>query len=260
MPAFLVETAAPSPFDYTDSPPAEDELDETPQRSYQKRQTKLSQYLAQLAQRPSNVPNIDEGVGESVPLDGTLGQSGTTAGSQADGLASMGLSRSGSSTSFNGTGGISASSSVNSGLGIVASSSSGNLDGADGGASAVPGQAPGTSRVNPEQDSFSYIEAILESLAYLGKLGLAMDTVLQRAPLEMYNLVEATVVDVDERYDYCVNYRMRDEANVACSVGTTRCDATRCAWRALAARPSCSSAGRSPLPTRLHTRSCSARA
>lgn len=52
---------------------------------------------------------------------------------------------------------------------------------------------------SPEQDSFAYIESILESLAYLGKLGVAIDSVLQRNPLEIYNLVESTAAEVDER-------------------------------------------------------------
>jgi hypothetical protein len=52
---------------------------------------------------------------------------------------------------------------------------------------------------SPEQDSFAYIESILESLAYLGKLGIAIDSVLQRNPLEVYNLVESTAAEVDER-------------------------------------------------------------
>lgn len=55
--------------------------------------------------------------------------------------------------------------------------------------------------VNPETNSFVYIESLIESLAVLGKLSLGLDGVLQRAPLEIYNLVEATLHEVDERHD-----------------------------------------------------------
>ncbi|KAI6007185.1 Sec8 exocyst complex component-specific domain-containing protein [Pisolithus albus] len=53
--------------------------------------------------------------------------------------------------------------------------------------------------VNPEADSFAYIEILLESLAILGKLGNALDTVMQRLSSELYALVEATVSEVEER-------------------------------------------------------------
>ncbi|KAI6047781.1 exocyst complex component sec8 [Pisolithus marmoratus] len=53
--------------------------------------------------------------------------------------------------------------------------------------------------VNPEADSFAYIEMLLESLAILGKLGNTLDTVVQRLPSEIYALVESTVSEVEER-------------------------------------------------------------
>ncbi|KAG0144745.1 hypothetical protein CROQUDRAFT_46818 [Cronartium quercuum f. sp. fusiforme G11] len=53
---------------------------------------------------------------------------------------------------------------------------------------------------NPELNSFSYIESLVESLAVLGKLSLGLDGVLQRAPLEIYNFVEATLHEVEERH------------------------------------------------------------
>ncbi len=53
----------------------------------------------------------------------------------------------------------------------------------------------------PESDSFSYMETILESLAVLGKLGVALETVTQRLPTEVYNLVEATISEVGERVE-----------------------------------------------------------
>jgi len=55
---------------------------------------------------------------------------------------------------------------------------------------------------NPESDSFAYMETLLESLAVLGKLASALDSISQRLPGEIYNLVEATLDEVDERADY----------------------------------------------------------
>ena len=55
---------------------------------------------------------------------------------------------------------------------------------------------------NPEADSFTYIETLLESLAVLGKLGHALDVVAQKLPQEIYNLVETTLDEVAERAEY----------------------------------------------------------
>ncbi|KIJ68218.1 hypothetical protein HYDPIDRAFT_106370 [Hydnomerulius pinastri MD-312] len=52
---------------------------------------------------------------------------------------------------------------------------------------------------NPEADSFTYIETLLESLAILGKLGSALDIVMQRLQSEIYSLVESTIEEVEER-------------------------------------------------------------
>ncbi|KAG8219664.1 hypothetical protein J3R82DRAFT_619 [Butyriboletus roseoflavus] len=57
----------------------------------------------------------------------------------------------------------------------------------------------GHSNVNPEADSFAYIETLLESLAILGKLGSALDSVVQRLQSEIFSLVESTVEEVEER-------------------------------------------------------------
>ena len=43
---------------------------------------------------------------------------------------------------------------------------------------------------NPESDSFTYFETILESLAIMGKLGAALESVTQRLPMELYSLVD----------------------------------------------------------------------
>ncbi|CCL98507.1 uncharacterized protein FIBRA_00506 [Fibroporia radiculosa] len=55
---------------------------------------------------------------------------------------------------------------------------------------------------NPEADSFSYIETVLESLAVLGKLGTALDVVSQKLPGEISTLVEATLDEVEERAEF----------------------------------------------------------
>ncbi|KAF9242326.1 Sec8 exocyst complex component-specific domain-containing protein [Melanogaster broomeanus] len=52
---------------------------------------------------------------------------------------------------------------------------------------------------NPEADSFTYMETLLESLAVLGKLGSALDIVMQRLQSEIFSLVESTVDEVAER-------------------------------------------------------------
>jgi hypothetical protein len=57
-----------------------------------------------------------------------------------------------------------------------------------------------TSRPNPEADSFLYMEGLLESLASLGKLKAAIDTVSQRISMEIHDLIENTIDEVDERF------------------------------------------------------------
>lgn len=52
---------------------------------------------------------------------------------------------------------------------------------------------------SPDSDSFEYIETLVEALAVLGKLGSGVDTIAQRLPLELFNLVETTVNEVRER-------------------------------------------------------------
>ncbi|KAG2122034.1 Sec8 exocyst complex component-specific domain-containing protein [Suillus cothurnatus] len=54
---------------------------------------------------------------------------------------------------------------------------------------------------NPEGDSFTYIETLLESLAVLGKLGSTLDVVAQRLQGEIYSLVECTLDEVEERME-----------------------------------------------------------
>ena len=59
-----------------------------------------------------------------------------------------------------------------------------------------------SSNLNPEADSFAYMETLLESLAVLGKLGNALDNIAQRLPGEIFALVETTLDEVEERAEY----------------------------------------------------------
>lgn len=61
---------------------------------------------------------------------------------------------------------------------------------------------PLASDQNPESDSFTYIETLLESLAILGKLGTALDVVAQKLPQEIYSLVDLTIEEVAERAEF----------------------------------------------------------
>ena len=53
---------------------------------------------------------------------------------------------------------------------------------------------------NPEADSFTYIENLLEALFVLGKLNHALDVATQRVASEIHALVEVTLDEVEERY------------------------------------------------------------
>ncbi|KAF9090399.1 hypothetical protein BGX29_011503 [Mortierella sp. GBA35] len=53
--------------------------------------------------------------------------------------------------------------------------------------------------VNPEVDSAYYLEILVESLGLLGKFKDAILTILQRVPLETYQLIDKTISEVNER-------------------------------------------------------------
>lgn len=82
--------------------------------------------------------------------------------------------------------------SKNSGRGFSSLPGSGNSD----------SSTRADSLLNPESDSFAYLENVLESLAVLGRLGNALDTVVQRVPTEIYALVETTIDEVSEHAEY----------------------------------------------------------
>ena len=54
--------------------------------------------------------------------------------------------------------------------------------------------------VHPENNSFSYITQIVFALHSLAQLHRAMDTVTQRLPLEVYQLVDKTIGEVEARH------------------------------------------------------------
>ncbi|KAI8353061.1 Sec8 exocyst complex component-specific domain-containing protein [Mortierella sp. GBAus27b] len=53
--------------------------------------------------------------------------------------------------------------------------------------------------INPEVDSIYYLEILVESLGLLGKFKDAIVTILQRVPLETYQLIDKTIAEVNER-------------------------------------------------------------
>lgn len=193
VPVFLVESAPRSIFDYSTSPDLASDgskggagaLSANSIKS-PKAQTRLHQFLTQVSKRSGSGPLESLGMDESVPLESLLDNDPAKDKSRevaANGLSH--LTRSGSTASVNVAGGPPSAS-------VVDEEASSRRHTFTNGASR-------TIASNPEQDSFAYIEVLLTSLAYLGKLSFAMDSVLQRGPLEIYNLVEATATEVDER-------------------------------------------------------------
>ncbi|WFD23784.1 Xaa-Pro aminopeptidase [Malassezia equina] len=57
------------------------------------------------------------------------------------------------------------------------------------------------SAASREEDSFQYMSVLLESLSQLGKLGYALDTIAQLVPMELYELVDATIEEVEARHE-----------------------------------------------------------
>ncbi|KXS11677.1 hypothetical protein M427DRAFT_426557 [Gonapodya prolifera JEL478] len=63
--------------------------------------------------------------------------------------------------------------------------------------------------VNPELDSYHYIEVLVECLRLLGKIPETIDVIRQRLPLELYDLVERTTTEVRKRHDVAVDRKPR---------------------------------------------------
>jgi exocyst complex component 4 len=53
---------------------------------------------------------------------------------------------------------------------------------------------------NPESDSFAYLHLLIESLNALGRLDVAVETITQRLPVELFRVVEKCNAEVDQRY------------------------------------------------------------
>lgn len=56
-----------------------------------------------------------------------------------------------------------------------------------------------TSR-NPEADTFSYIQLLVESLDRMSRLDLAIDQIEQRLPVELFRVVERSYTEVEQKY------------------------------------------------------------
>jgi len=56
-----------------------------------------------------------------------------------------------------------------------------------------------TTKVHPESDSFSYIQQIVMALHSLSQVHRAMDTITQRLPVEVYQLVDKTIQEIELR-------------------------------------------------------------
>ncbi|ODN76972.1 hypothetical protein L202_05535 [Cryptococcus amylolentus CBS 6039] len=82
---------------------------------------------------------------------------------------------------------------------FTTSGSQGSLSSLAGDTEGPPEMLSAIGLSNPEAESFSYIESLLEALAAMGRLGQALDVVTQRAPAETHGLVESTLDEVDDR-------------------------------------------------------------
>jgi exocyst complex component 4 len=56
------------------------------------------------------------------------------------------------------------------------------------------------SQRNPEADTFSYIQLLVESLNKMGRLEIAVDTIEQRLPVELFKVVEKSNNEVAQRH------------------------------------------------------------
>lgn len=65
---------------------------------------------------------------------------------------------------------------------------------------AVGGAGHSAEGVNPEADSYAYMELLLEALAALGRLGAGLEITAQRVSSEVYALAETTLDEVEDRY------------------------------------------------------------
>lgn len=53
---------------------------------------------------------------------------------------------------------------------------------------------------NPEADTFTYVNLLVEALNKLGRLETAVDTLKQRLPVELFGIVNETINDIDQKH------------------------------------------------------------
>jgi exocyst complex component 4 len=64
-----------------------------------------------------------------------------------------------------------------------------------------------TATAHPESDSFTYIKTIILALRSLSQVHRAMDTLSQRLPVEVYQLVDKTISEVEARHSINMHAR-----------------------------------------------------
>ena len=73
---------------------------------------------------------------------------------------------------------------------------------------------------NPEADSFYYIHLLIESLHKMNRLEVAVDTIEQRMPVELFRVVDRTNVEVAQRHpDNMRNASRRKQKSVEFGLG-----------------------------------------
>lgn len=132
----------------------------TPRPPNQDRPLKIFRYLKSLSVKPAPDSNVAGDLGEIGVAPGYLKEMGTA---------------------------------------MTASQSTDNMNTAGAANGTVNGDSGNYQQLNPETDSFLYIEMLLESLAKLGKIKLTQEVILQRLPTELHQLVDATIDEVDSR-------------------------------------------------------------
>ena len=68
---------------------------------------------------------------------------------------------------------------------------------------------------NPEADSFSYIQLLIEALNKMGKLDVAVDSIEQRLPVELFRVVDKTNFEVSQRHPDSVRSGARRPKDMA---------------------------------------------
>jgi exocyst complex component 4 len=67
---------------------------------------------------------------------------------------------------------------------------------------------------NPEADSFYYIQLLVESLNKMGRLDVAVDSIEQRLPVELFRVVDKTNNEVDQRHPSSLRGNIRKSKGI----------------------------------------------